>query len=61
MTAFSTFCPRYSSAACRSFCSTIAETWGGEWCLPTASTRAAPLAALPTTYGTIFISSLTSS
>ena len=61
MTALSTGCPRYSSAACFSFCRIIAEISGGEYSLPCALTRASPLLARTTWYGTIFISSLTSS
>ena len=61
MTALVTGCPRYSSAACFSFCRIIAEISGGEYSLPSAFTRASPLLARTTWYGTIFISSLTSS
>ena len=61
MTALVTGWPRYSSAACFSFCRIIAEISGGEYSLPCALTRASPLLARTTLYGTIFISSLTSS
>ena len=61
MTALVTGCPRYSSAACFSFCRIIAEISGGEYSLPCALTRASPLLARTTWYGTIFISSVTSS
>ena len=61
MTALLTGWPRYSSAACFSFCRIIAEISGGEYSLPWALTRASPLLARTTWYGTIFISSLTSS
>ena len=61
MTAAVTGWPRYSSAACFSFCRIIAETSGGEYSLPPALTRTSPLLARTTAYGTIFISSLTSS
>jgi hypothetical protein len=48
MTALLTGDPRYSSAACRSFCRIIAEISGGEYSLPFASTRASPLLARTT-------------
>ena len=61
MTALVTVWPRYSSAACFSFCRIIAEISGGGYSLPLALTRASPLLARTTWYGTIFISSFTSS
>ncbi len=61
ITALLTDWPRYSSAACFSFCRIMAEISGGEYSLPCAFTRASPLLARTTWYGTIFISSLTSS
>ena len=61
MTALVTGWPRYSSAACFSFCRIIAEISGGGYSLPAASMRASPLLARTTWYGTIFISSETSS
>ena len=61
MTALLTELPRYSSAACFSFCRIIAETSGGEYSFPPALIRASPFDARTTWYGTIFISSLTSS
>ncbi len=48
MTAFVTDCPRYSSAACFSFCSTIADNSGGDSSLPPALTRASPFFARTT-------------
>ena len=53
--------PRYSSAACFNFCRIIAEISGGEYSLPPATTRTSPFPTRWTVYGTIFISSLTSS
>ncbi len=61
ITALLTGCPRYSSAACFSFWSTIAEICGGAYSSSMIFTRTSPLGAAPTAYGTIFISSLTSS
>ena len=61
MTALVTGWPRYSSAACFSFCRIIAEISGGGYSLPPAFTRTSPLPAPATEYGTIFISSETSS
>src|SRR5262252_5305251 len=61
MTALATEPPRYSSAACFSFCRIIAEISGGEYSLSFALTRTSPLRARTTLYGTIFISSFTSS
>ncbi len=61
MTALVTGWPRYSSAACFSFCRIIAETSGGEYSLPPALTRTSPLLARTIEYGTIRISSETSS
>src|SRR5215472_815956 len=61
ITAFVTDPPRYSSAACFSFCRIIAEISGGEYSFPPAFTRTSPLVARTTEYGTIFISSVTSS
>src|SRR2546423_1728138 len=60
MTALVTVAPRYSSAACLSFCRIIAEISGGAYSLSSALTRTS-LPAAETVYGTIFISSLTSS
>ena len=60
MTAFVTFSPRCCSAASRIFCRIIAEISGGEYILPSISTRASPLPASTTLYGTIFCSSVTS-
>ena len=48
ITAFVTGCPRYSSAACFSFCRIIAEISGGEYSLPLAFTRASPFDARTT-------------
>ncbi len=60
MTACVTGWPRYSSAACFNFCSTIALICGGAHFCPPASMRtSAP--SLTAWYGTSFISSLTSS
>ena len=61
MTAFVTGCPRYSSAACFSFCRTIAEICGGANSSFMILMRTSPLGADATEYGTIFISSFTSS
>jgi hypothetical protein len=52
ITASVTFSPRKSSAACFSFCSTIAEISGGEYCLPRISTHASPVEFCATLYGT---------
>ena len=60
-TAFVTGWPTYSSAACLSFWRIIAETSGGEYSFPFDSIRTSPFEARTTLYGTIFISSLTSS
>src|SRR5436190_4779646 len=60
MTALVTEAPRYSSAACFSFCRIIAGISGGAYSLSSAFTRTS-LPAAVTVYGTIFISSLTSS
>ena len=61
MTACVTFSPRYASAASFSFLRIMAEISGGEYCLPLTSTRASPLLALTTLYGTSLISWSTSS
>ncbi len=61
MTAFDTGWPRYSSAACFSFCRIIAEISGGEYSLSAAEMRTSPFDARTTRNGTIFISSFTSS
>ena len=61
MTALVTGWPRYSSAACLSFCRIIAEISGGEYSLPAAAIRTSPFGRRTTRYGTIFISSFTSS
>ena len=48
ITASPTDCPRYSSAACFSFCRTIAEISGGDSSLSPAWTRASPFDARTT-------------
>ena len=60
MTASVTFSPRCCSAASFIFWRIMAEISGGEYCLPMISTRASPLGASTTLYGTILASSLTS-
>jgi hypothetical protein len=60
ITALSTVSPRYASASAFSFWRIIAEISGGEYSLPSISTRASPLAPEITLYGTIDSSSRTS-
>src|SRR5437763_6226395 len=60
ITALSTVSPRYASASAFSLPRIIAETSGGEYCLPPASTRASPFGPETTLYGTIDSSSRTS-
>ena len=48
MTALVTGCPRYSSAACFSFCRIIAEISGGAYSLSPIFTRTSPFGADPT-------------
>src|SRR5437588_3591285 len=60
MTALSTGSPRYASASAFSLPRIIALISGGEYCLPSASTRASPLGPETTLYGTIDSSSRTS-
>ena len=61
MTASVTGSPRYASASAFSFCRIIALISGGAYSLPSALTRASPFGPLTTSYGTIVISSETSS
>src|SRR6185437_5026688 len=61
MTASATGSPRYASASAFSFCRIIALISGGAYSLPSALTRASPFGPLTTSYGTIVISSETSS
>src|SRR5215471_7421891 len=61
MTAWLTFSPRWASAASLSLRRIIAEISGGAYCLPRISTRASPLPAFTTLYGTSLISWRTSS
>src|SRR5437588_930140 len=61
MTASSTDSPRYASASAFSFCRIIALISGGTYSLSSALTRTSPFGPLTTLYGTIFISSETSS
>src|SRR3954468_22331680 len=61
MTASVTVSPRYASASCLSFWRIIALISGGAYSLPSAVTRTSPFGPLRTSYGTIVISSLTSS
>src|SRR5205085_3854228 len=61
MTASSTDSPRYASASAFSFCRIIALISGGTYSLSSALTRTSPPGPLRTSYGTIFISSETSS
>src|SRR6201995_2341509 len=60
MTAESTVSPRYASASALSLPRIIAEISGGEYCLPSASTRTSPPGPDTTLYGTIDSSSRTS-
>src|ERR671935_617261 len=61
ITASVTGSPRYASASAFSFCRIIALISGGAYSLPPAFTRASPFWPLTTSYGTIVISSETSS
>ena len=61
ITASVTGSPRNASASARSFWRIIALISGGAYCLPSTETRASPLAPCSTAYGTIVISSETSS
>src|SRR6266540_3801244 len=61
MTASLTGSPRYASASVLSFWRIIALISGGAYSLPPAFTRASPFGPLATSYGTIVISSETSS
>src|SRR5919201_60848 len=61
MTASVTGSPRYASASAFSFCRIIALISGGAYSLPPAFTRASPFWPFTTSYGTIVISSVTSS
>src|SRR5215203_4357056 len=60
-TASVTDSPRYASASALSFWRIIALISGGAYSLPAALTRASPFCPLATSYGTIVISSETSS
>ncbi len=60
-TASVTGSPRYASASALSFWRIIAEISGGAYSVPSALTRASSFAPFTTSYGTIFISSETSS
>src|SRR4051794_38605992 len=60
ITASVTGSPRYASASCFSFWSTIALISGGAYSLPSTSTRTSPFEPCTTLYGTIVISSFTS-
>src|SRR3954453_22554543 len=61
MSASVTSSPRNCSASAFSFCRIIALISGGAYSFPSASTRASPFGPLSTLYGTIVISSDTSS
>ena len=61
ITASETGSPRYASASAFSFWRIIALISGGAYCLPSAVTRTSPFGPLSTSYGTIVISSVTSS
>src|SRR3954467_4306167 len=61
MTASVTGSPRNASASVRSFWRIIARISGGAYSLSPAFTRTSPFGVLSTSYGTIFISSETSS
>ena len=61
ITASVTGSPRNASASARSFWRIIALISGGAYCVPSTSTRASPLSPCTTVYGTIVISSETSS
>ncbi len=60
-TASVTVSPRYDSASAFSFWRIIALISGGAYSLPSALTRTSPFEPLTTSYGTIVISSVTSS
>jgi hypothetical protein len=60
-TASTTGSPRYASASALSFWRIIALISGGAYSLPAAFTRASPFWPLATSYGTMVISSETSS
>ena len=61
ITASVTDSPRYASASAFSFCRIIALISGGAYSLPSTSTRTSSFGPLSTLYGTMVISSLTSS
>ena len=61
ITASVTDSPRNASASAFSFWRIIALISGGAYCLPSASTRTSSFGPLTTSYGTIVISSVTSS
>ncbi len=61
ITASATDSPRNASASAFSFWRIIALISGGAYCLPSAVTRASPFSPFSTAYGTIVISSETSS
>src|SRR5262249_11945611 len=61
MTASLTLSPRYASASAFSFCRIIALISGGAHCLPPASMRTSSFGPFTTLYGTMVISSVTSS
>jgi hypothetical protein len=61
ITASVTGSPRNDSASARSFCRIIALISGGAYCLLWTDTRASPFSPFSTAYGTIVISSETSS
>src|SRR4030042_2961771 len=52
MTAWVTVSPRYASASVFNFARIMAEISGGEYSLPSNTTRMSPLGALATLYGT---------
>ena len=60
ITASVTASPRYASASAFSFWRIIALISGGAYSLPSALTRTSPFGPSTTSYGTIFISSVTS-
>ena len=61
ITALVTVSPRYASASVFSFWRIIALISGGAYSLPSAFTRTSSFGPFTTSYGTIFISSETSS
>ena len=61
MTASVTGSPSCTSASCLSFCRIIAEISGRAYSFPSAFTRTSSFGPFTTSYGTIFISSETSS